>query len=126
MCKKSLLVDSLRISIFILNKNDLTFRQDIKFKEDPLNFSNYVFPEFKYFLLNKTQIVAELMLSIDKIKSINKISEKEKFKIQQYLRQFSFFYQLLILRKYPNSLSDISCKKINTLAIKNLYLLNSL
>ena len=46
-------------------------------------------------------------------------------RLKQYLRKFRFFYQYYYLKCYPNNLSTLSIKKINCIAIKSLFVLNS-
>jgi hypothetical protein len=59
-------------------------------------------------------------------------SEKLKFdivemqKLKQYLRKFQAFYQDFLLANYPNTLFKLSKKKINRLAIQNLFILNGI
>ena len=48
----------------------------------------------------------------------NQEIEIERFK--QYLRKFTFFFRNYV-REYPNQLSRLSTKKINMLAINNLF-----
>jgi hypothetical protein len=50
----------------------------------------------------------------------------ENNRIQQYLRKFMFLYSYYHLKRYPNDLSRLSFKKINMLAVRNLFLIQSL
>ena len=47
----------------------------------------------------------------------------ERFK--QYLRKFTFFFNYYYNKSYPNDLSKLSVKKINTLAVRSLFFIYS-
>ena len=59
-----------------------------------------------------------------KVKTKNKYSENER--VKQYLRKFAYFYQYYYQKYYPNDLSTLSIKKVNMLAIRNLFFIHSL
>ena len=51
---------------------------------------------------------------------------QEYEEVKQYLRKFTFFYCYYYINNYPNDISLLSIKKINQLAIKGLFIINSL
>ena len=74
-----------------------------------------------------TQLIQNLivLLRYDRI-IVTRTQFDKNEQLRQYLRKFSFFYRYYYIKKYPNDLSKLSNKKTNMLAIKSLFLLQSL
>lgn len=65
----------------------------------------------------------ETTMTFDKV--YLKYHTQDNKKIRQYLRKFSFFYYSF-MKRYPNDLNKLSQKKMNMIAIKTLFFINSL
>ena len=83
-------------------------------------FSNLALHEVTTSLLQTYKMTFESNNS--NLKDID--NRNERFK--QYLRKFTFFFNYYYNNSYPNDLSKLSRKKINTLAVRSLFFLHSL
>ena len=125
------ILDSLMITIFTLSTINTPLQQEkILNKCGTLHSKPYKLRSNLYLSNNSINNVTNTLLtSLDSIfnKSTNNDSiDIEDQKIQQYLRRFSFLYQSFVLKVYPNDLSEIKNYKVNSLALRNLYILSNL
>ena len=135
---RDLFFSSLLISLMALNMTNEIFYQRAKVPKkitDICKISLYsnVILESKniFFTMNVRKISRELLEVLDNknFYNLNKnrnLLTKRNEDLEQYLRKFSFLYQSILLKTYPNKLSSVACKRINIIAIKNLYHLNNL
>ena len=75
-------------------------------------------------------LVSSLIVTLKSTLSLNsKILpsfENDHLQLQQYLRRFLFLYCYYYINTYPNDLTKLSVKKINMLAVRNLFLIYNL
>lgn len=129
-----LIFNSLILSIIVLNTISLPTQKNIKFEEYSIDlrkvfffYSSFLELEVLFYGWEIKKILIELITLINNNRLLtNQISQGENYKLKQYLRKFSFLYKKLVLTNYPNDLSTIKQQKVNMLAIKNLYILDSL
>jgi predicted metal-dependent peptidase len=124
----------LTCSVLALSSGNHLIQKDLL----PFNKSrNLVFtsPSFLYeymVYINANPILldlgAELLQAIMKTRITHTVIQRKTITnklVKQYLRKFTFFYRYYI-NSYPNDLTTLSRKKINTAAVHGLFLITSL
>lgn len=71
-------------------------------------------------------LIRTLRLTTDQNTECILIDSLDHERLRQYLRKFNFFYCYYYLKYYPNNLSKLSRKKINTLGVRSLFIIHSL
>lgn len=90
-----------------------------------------------YAVLNKNFFVTLNSKFLQKFRFLTKTSKKFSTNelyitstyfllTKQYLRKFKFYYQVNYSRYFPNNFSLLSEKKVNMLAMRNVYILQGL
>ena len=123
--KTHLFSPSILISLIVIE--DLSNFTDLKQKNniELLKCLDWEELKKKVLTLNTQKNIRQLVNSFT---NENPIQDKQLNNqiIKVYLRKYSYKYQLLKLKQYPNNLSLLSQTKINKLAIVCLFILNGI
>ena len=93
---------------------------------------NFLYAYLLSFILDRSvyNLTSHLLQTLNTAFTANNskknLQEDENDLLRQYLRKFTFFYCYYYINTYPNDLSLLSGKRLNMLAIKNLFLIHSI
>lgn len=111
-----------------LRKEKLLTRQDNNKKNKDM-IKNAVLNK-NFFVTLNSKFLQKFRFLIKKSKKLSTnelfITSTDFFLTKQYLRKFKFYYQVNYSRYFPNNFFLLSEKKINMLAMRNVYILQGL